>query len=45
MKGEKLYEIKKYLFVTVKSILCLLDELIFNMRQEHAQCVSYINDR
>ena len=27
MKGEKLYEIKKYLFVTVKSILCLLDEL------------------
>ena len=36
-RGEKLDEFKKYLFVKVKAILCVLNKLILDMHQEHVQ--------
>ena len=35
-RGEKVDEFKKYLFVTIKEILCVLNKLILNL---HHECV------
>ena len=36
-RGEKLDQFKKYLFVTVKAILCRLNKLILDIHQECVQ--------
>ena len=36
-RGEKLDEFKKYLFVTSKAILCVLNKLVLSMHQERDQ--------
>ena len=36
-RGEKLDELKKYLFFTVKAILYVLNKLILDMHQERIQ--------
>ena len=36
-RGEKLDEFKKYLFVTGKEILCVMNKLVLDMHQERVQ--------